>query len=93
MEVGNHHHTKREGLPSYLLAMTFSGSGRLRYDGRDYCLEDGSIMFLDCRRPHEYCAGKDGWAYRFFHFDGNSVPFYFNQVIASNNVCFNLKDT
>lgn len=92
MEVGKHHQTKREGLRSYLFAITFAGSGYLRYEGQEYTLESGSIMFLNCRLPHEYHAGENGWCYRFFHFDGTAVPFYFDQVLASNNVCFRPAD-
>lgn len=83
------HYTKRDALPSYLLAQTFWGKGILRYEQKEYDLYPDDVFLIDCRQSHEYFADSDlGWGYRFFHFDGNCMPGYYTQILGSQNVKF-----
>lgn len=83
------HYTKRADLPSYLLAQTFWGKGKLLYEQKEYELLPDDVFLIDCRRPHEYwCDSEEGWGYRFIHFDGTSMPAYYSQINTRQNVKF-----
>lgn len=83
------HYTKREELPSYLLAQTFWGKGVLRYRQKEYELYPDDLFLIDCRDLHEYFAdSEEGWGYRFLHFDGTIMPGYYSQITAGQNVKF-----
>lgn len=83
------HYTKRNELPSYLLAQTFFGKGILRYRQKEYELYPDDLFLIDCRDQHEYFAvSEDGWGYRFLHFEGSAMPGYYSQIAANHNVKF-----
>lgn len=83
------HYTRRSDLSSYLLAQTFWGKGILRYEQREYELFPDDLFLIDCRKDHEYFAdANEGWGYRFLHFDGVSMPGYYSQIAAGQNVKF-----
>lgn len=84
------HYTKRTNLPSYLLAQTFWGKGKLLYEQKEYELLPDDVFLIDCRKPHEYwCDSEDGWGYRFLHFDGTPMPAYYSQINTRQDVKFN----
>ncbi len=79
--VGPLHYTTRDNKPSLLILYTLQGEGKLTYGGEQYTLPPASLVFLDCRRWHDYRADSaDGWSYRFLHFDGAGVEFYRRQL-------------
>ena len=65
------HTSKREGLVSYLFFMVLSGSGVLKYDGKEYSLSSGACVFIDCRKPYSHSTHPDDlWILQWIHFDG-----------------------
>lgn len=87
------HYTQRRDMPSYLLAQTFFGKGKLKYEGKEYELSPDDIFLIDCRKDHEYYSdSEDGWGYRFVHFDGLAMPGYYQQITSSGNVKFSYGD-
>jgi AraC-like DNA-binding protein len=87
------HYTRRENLPSYLLAYTFYGTGRLLYRDREYELSAGDLFLINCADPHTYYAvSEDGWGYRFAHFDGAHVRTYLRQFERQDAVKFTFSD-
>ena len=79
--VGPDHYTTRDGKNALLILYTLRGKGRLTYGGKTYSLPPASLVFLDCRKWHDYRADSpDGWSYRFLHFDGEGVQFYKRQL-------------
>lgn len=76
------HTSRREDLPSYLFFLVEDGAGCLSYGGRDYSLETGDCVFLDCRKGYAQStsAHRDGegaydalWALSWVHFDGPTM--------------------
>lgn len=88
------HYTKRKNLPSYLISQTFYGSGRLLYRDREYDLLPGDVFFINCLDPHTYYAtSKEGWGYRFAHFDGTPAKSYFQQFEHQDTIKFTFSDS
>jgi AraC-like DNA-binding protein len=65
-------HIQRENWKSYLLLYTVRRSGTLLYGGKCYHAEEHSLLLLDCRSTHEYFPAKDGWEFKYVHFDGQA---------------------
>jgi AraC-like DNA-binding protein len=87
------HYTKRENLPSYLIAHTFYGEGRLVYHDKEYELRPGDLFFIHCTDQHTYyAASEEGWGYRFIHFDGAPMEAYFHQFERPEAVRFSFPD-
>ncbi len=68
-------HTSQRGeLSSCLCFLVLSGSGRLAYEGREYPLQTGDVVFLNCRTPYSHStAREDLWSLQWCHFYGASV--------------------
>lgn len=65
------HVSKRSGLSSYLCFFVEAGSGTLRYDGQEYELKAGDLVFIDCLRPYAHeSSQEDLWTLQWCHFNG-----------------------
>jgi len=62
--------TKRSGLNQCLLMYTVSGEGIVEYEGKEYTLEPGQLMVLDCRELHYYATKVERWHFLWIHFLG-----------------------
>lgn len=62
-------YTRRRDYHSYLCLYTYSGTGHLEYEGKEYTLEKGDGVFINCTKPHYYRAKTD-WEVGVFHFHG-----------------------
>jgi len=62
--------TKRSGLNQCLLMYTVSGEGIVEYEGKEYTLEPGQLMVLDCRELHYYATKVERWHFLWIHFNG-----------------------
>ncbi|MDE6907496.1 MAG: AraC family transcriptional regulator [Lachnospiraceae bacterium] len=86
------HYTKRKDLPSYLCTQTFYGKAKLLYEGKEYHLEKDDVFLIDCRKEHEYSAdSEEGWGYRIIHFDGFSMPGYYERILEGGSVKFHFE--
>jgi len=76
---GSGYYTTREGLDSYLIKLTLSGSGVLTYDGQSYTLRAGDYFFIDCRRMQDYRTAPDWdhWDVLWIHFSGKQAAEYY----------------
>lgn len=70
----------RDNLRSLLLLYTTAGSGTLRFGGKTYALEKGSLMFIDCEKEHEYYTESEPWHFKYLHFDGASSAEYYEYI-------------
>lgn len=68
------HTSMRSGLSSFLFFIVRSGSGSLSYEGRDYPLEAGDCIFLNCRERYSHTTAEDLWELLWAHFDAVSMP-------------------
>lgn len=70
--------TEREGIDSYLVVYTVSGSGRLAYRDKSYSLASGQAFFIDCRNYQHYAACGDGiWELLWVHLNGSQARRYY----------------
>lgn len=52
------------------------------YEGQTYFLEQGDVVFIDCRKPYSHSTGeqeKELWILRWCHFYGASLPFIYEK--------------
>jgi hypothetical protein len=85
------HFTRRSGLDSYLMALTFLGEGHLEYEGKIYILKPGEGFIIDCMLPHYYNANsRAGWGYHIIHFSGFAMKDYFSQIRNGGGIKFTL---
>lgn len=74
------HTSSRSNLQSYLFFTVLSGSGVLNYDGREYSLTAGDVVFIDCRKPYSHTTDPDNlWSLRWCHFYGPTLSFVYEK--------------
>lgn len=80
---------EREGLDDYLLVMTISGRGYLRYREMDYNLDPGSGFLIDCKEGHSYRTDKENlWEMVWIHFKGGFSSAYVEETHLQLGVVF-----
>lgn len=68
------HVSSRSGLQSYLFFTVLDGAGKLEYNGKEYKLEKGSCVFINCHHPYSHITDPDNlWTLRWCHFYGPSL--------------------
>lgn len=67
------HISKRQNLMSYLFFYLTSGNGILNYDGKDYCIQSGDCVFINCQTPYFHYSSDDLWALNWIHFYGSTI--------------------
>ncbi len=85
-----YYYTKRSGLESYLIVITYSGCGEIEYLGQTFSLEEGDIFFIDCRKPHYYKSSNNTWCHSDLHVDGKLIRDIYKIFLDENNYCFHL---
>ena len=74
------HVSSRSNLQSFLFFMVVSGGGGLVYDGREYKLEEGSMVFINCHHPYSHTTDPDNlWTLRWVHFYGPTLSSIYNK--------------
>lgn len=68
----------RQNYDSFLVLYVHSGSGYVEQGGATLTIKAGSLVFLDCYRPHRYYT-KTGWEIYWVHFDGILARDYYEQ--------------
>ena len=53
------HTSKREKLQSYLCFMVEDGEGELVYEGKNYELRSGDVVFIDCRKAYSHSTDQN----------------------------------
>lgn len=78
------HKSERSGLQSYLFFTVLNGEGRLTYEGKEYELQPGDCVFLDCRKVYSHETGfqlsgasedqsQGLWSLQWVHFYGANM--------------------
>lgn len=70
------HTSRREGLQSFLCFLVTDGQGKLSWEGEEYALTQGDVVFLDCRRGYAHSTGASGeplWSLKWCHFFGPAM--------------------
>lgn len=65
------HVSSRSNLQSFLFFVVLDGAGKLEYNGKEYKLEEGSMVFINCHHPYSHTTDPDNlWTLRWVHFYG-----------------------
>ena len=75
------HTSRRKGLASYLFFMVEKGSGSLSYNGREYPLQAGDCVFIDCSQSYAHTTGDDLWTLRWIHFYGPNMSAIYDKYL------------
>ena len=73
------HYTTRDGQGSYLIKLTLSGRGLLRYGDQEYQLEPDDLFFIDCKNWQHYGTEPEHGAWRvlWVYFNGATAESYY----------------
>lgn len=75
------HTSKRQNLDSFLFFYVKSGSGILNYENKEYVVEAGDCVFLNCKNPYYHRTSDNLWNLEWIHFNGSNVlPIYLKYV-------------
>ena len=75
------HTSRREGLQSFLFFTVLSGAGELVYNGKEYKLTAGDMVFIDCRKPYAHTTSVPLWSLRWCHFYGPSLSLVYEKYV------------
>ena len=80
--------TERRFFQSYLLAYTYSGSGKLIYRDKEYILSEGDGFFIHCYDYHLYKALEDSWDIAILHLGGPLLSYCHEQFMQYQSPVF-----
>lgn len=75
------HTSKRDHLNSYLFFIVQSGSGILSYHTREYPLNTGDCVFIDCKQPYYHSTNQNLWKLSWIHFNGPTLPNIYQKYV------------
>ena len=75
------HTSSRSNLQSYLFFTVLSGAGVLVYDSKEYALNTGDMVFIDCRKPYSHTTDSNLWSLRWCHFYGPTLSFVYEKYM------------
>ncbi len=83
--AGPGYYTTREGFDSYLIKLTVSGCGLLRYKQGEYRVPAGSFYWIDCRAHQDYRTdpAAGGWRVLWVHLYGANAQFYYESFLQA----------
>lgn len=76
----------RDHLDVCQLILVDDGQLSVEYGGESRVAPAGSLVLLDCRRPHRYAAASDELRMRWFHFVGAGSEAYTNLITQTHGV-------
>ena len=82
--AGKKYFTTRGGFDSYLIKITVSGCGVLRYEGGEYFVPVGKFYWIDCSKLHDYRTYGEDWHVLWVHFYGAAAKYYYETFLANN---------
>ena len=75
LQAKKEHTSKRvNNLQSYLFFIVLSGAGELIYEGKNYSLDEGSCILIDCKKAYSHTTFASSlWTIRWCHFYGPTM--------------------
>lgn len=73
LEALRPHTSSRDNLQSYLFFYVESGSGKLVYQGKEYALNKGDCVFIDCQLPYSHSTDTNLWTLSWIHFYSSTM--------------------
>lgn len=75
------HISRRDNLTSYLCFVVREGAGELSYAGRQYPLQQGDVVFIDCKNSYAHSTGDKLWTLSWCHFFGAGLAGIYDKYI------------
>lgn len=75
------HVSQRQNLSSYLFFIVENGTGTLTYQQKNYLLEKGDCVFIDCNNSYLHETNEHLWTLKWVHFQGESMPQIYNKYL------------
>lgn len=72
-----------EGYLNYSLHFTLSGSGLVKYNGKEYVIKPGAVFFKNNRERKYFCTYGDHWKFCYINCIGTSTMI-FDKLLNSN---------
>lgn len=80
LEARGAHTSSRSGLQSFLFFTVVDGAGELKYGEKEYKLNTGDCIFIDCHNPYSHTTDPEHlWTLRWVHFYGPTLPSIYNK--------------
>lgn len=72
--------TERKNLNSFLVLYTIKGGGRLYYEGEEFLIKEGSVLYINCMKSHRYEAAEgEEWEFLWVHLNGTNALGYYEE--------------
>ncbi|HIV68918.1 MAG TPA: AraC family transcriptional regulator [Candidatus Butyricicoccus stercorigallinarum] len=85
---GRDYEVARDHLDVCQLMLIDEGELCVEYDGARRPAGKGTLVLLDCRKPHRYAAASDELRMRWFHFRGAGSEAYTNLITQTRGFVF-----
>lgn len=82
LQANEPHTSSRASLASFLFFVVNSGSGVLKYDGKEYHLKAGDAAFIDCSVSYAHSTDNDLWSLSWIHFNGPTASEVYNKYLS-----------
>ncbi len=78
-----YHRSERSELNSYLFYIVLSGSGIVRGTEREYSIQKGTCVLIDCKHGYaQWPNPGDLWTLKWVHFNGVSMPEVYRKYLS-----------
>ena len=83
LQAVRQHTNTRQKLESYLFVIVTQGSGKLYYGEKEYRLEPGSCVFIDCRVRYSHIPDENNlWCLKWVHFNGKNMEGIYKKYLS-----------
>jgi len=80
LQAKRSHTSERSSLSSFLFFTVTSGSGKLKYEDKEYALTSNSCVFIDCQKAYAHTTDEsDLWHLSWCHFYGPTLTIIYNK--------------
>ncbi len=93
LDTKKNYYTRRKNYDSYLLCITYEGTGILEYDGKTYTLKPGQAFLMDCREEHFYKTAATHWKHADLHFLGSFTQDIFAELKENIIITWDIQGT
>ncbi len=75
------HTSTRENLVSFLFFVVTSGEGKLTYDHKEYDLQQGDCVFIDCKKAYSHSTSEHLWTLDWVHFYSSTMSSIYDKYL------------
>ena len=79
LEAKMEHTSSRANLSSFLFFVVILGNGTLIYEGKEYELNVGDCVFINCQKPYSHTTSEQLWTIKWVHFYGPSFSLVYEK--------------